>query len=369
MTRRRAGAQQSGRTLRFECCEARIALSANTLGVWTLTTSAELEGGFITADTNFLSDHVSSAFPQGANTGGDNVTPLGGGQRTDELHVNAGDVEATHGRVFDDFSTTEDNVRLIAPSVGPQHPEGGQIALINLPTGVMTGMATPSPNATAKLDREPTPAADDNVGPRVSNETGGLRSRAIAFEVAGVKPVGVPVSVAERSDMSLQLSAQRIAFDGELSVAAAKSVHRQTRSAVPSNIEADARPQPTRHANVGPLVECKPASPPTLAEHAISLAGANSAHAAHAGLGRSDTNEAQAVRDAAWSEFGQDDAAPVSDSSTPSVEGRGRRVLALALVLTAGSAPLGKLVRRGTPHKTTEQRPPQRREKQDSVSA
>jgi hypothetical protein len=154
--------------------------------------------------------------------------------------------------------------------------------------------------------------------------------------------------VAERSDVPLQLSAQRIAFNGELRVAPAKSEQRQTHSAARSNIESDACPQRTHHEKPGQLAGIKLASPPTLAEHAISLAGANSGRAAHTESGRADSCDAYALREAAWSEFGQDDAAPVSDSSTPSAEGRGRRVLALALVLTAGSAPLGKLLRRGT---------------------
>ena len=259
-------------------------------------------------------------------------------------------------RVFGDFSHSDSNVRLIAPLVPPQHPEGGQIALINLPSAALAGLTAVSSHATAKVDREPAPAAEAHVGPRVVNEAAGLRSRAIAFEVADAKPADVQASTIERP--SAPLSPQMAAINDDLPDAPTFQ-NRHARSE--SRPEAAARQQRTHDVASGQLVETERAATPTITKHSTIKLIDNSEHPANTTHDSARSNAALAATDVAMAELGREEAAPIGDSASTSPDGRGRRVLAMALVLTAGLAPLGRVLRHGMPHKLIEQRPPRRR--------
>jgi hypothetical protein len=91
---------------------------------------------------------------------------------------------------------------------------------------------------------------------------------------------------------------------------------------------------------------------PASHEQSGSAAGAEGSH---------ERDVALAAREAALAEWSVDYAAPKSEPESSPSASRNRRALALAVVLTLGTAPLGRVLRRRAPEMTAEQRPPRRR--------
>ncbi len=164
-------------------------LSTNAAGGDFLFTTTALvsDGGFINLDTApILHSNADYVIPAGSGAIGAMADSDGSSILTDAFtRSNSGTVQAI------DFATTNswgDRVQLIAPRLPEaQHPEGGQIAIIDHPEAGGSPLAGPQGEQTqAKLARQgpESPAVEKGVGSREATQVDGLRGRAVVFEVA-----------------------------------------------------------------------------------------------------------------------------------------------------------------------------------------
>jgi hypothetical protein len=354
----RSAARRNGRALSFEQYEPRIALSTNAaLNDWAVTTGAGAEGGFIATDfATFLNSHLVAA--SGASTmDGDVALAF-----SSELRVH----ENLRFDSFDEVMSRWRHIRQIEPHVGLQHPEGGQIALIDPPAAGMSGLTVPTMDADAQVARRPLqpPTVDGNLGPRQTHEIDGLRSRAVVFEVADFGPRAR--STADELELANPSLAARELTTAKLSTGVADNETPTTSGRAP-HLTSQSMPQRPSAAQAHRSQSAGAVHPSTVQaarwhifSRLLDSSGGKMTLLASAGeRSANPRGDDLAARDAALAELGQADPAPLGDAATP--EGRSRKLLALALVLTLGSAPLGKFLRRRAPDKSTEQRPPRRR--------
>lgn len=360
---RRTFVPRAGRALAFEQCEPRIALSTNDSGGGlAYAINAVGEGGLISFDSSPISqfdDYLST--PVGRGETGSLVVIRGEWLINVQAQAADGHDRDTlnYGGAFHD----ESKVRLIdSPLAGLNHPEGGQIAITERPgAGWAELAASPTELASLRASRPPVVSQELTTGVETSatREVDGLRGRAMMLEVAHATP-----SAIRRTDNGTPAESWRTAAVGELHgvrLSAEFASADQIAASSHAYAEVHASSQPSSHR--GGIDASEHYSVPVVASStgAIQAAAASvlSAMETHETSGESQRAIALAARDAALDQWRPDDVAPMSDaeSSAAPLLVRSRRVLAVALVLSASAGSFGKLFRRRKPENAWELRP------------
>lgn len=361
-TERRQPTQRSGRTLGFEQCEPRIALSANAAGGGLSPTTGAVvsEGGLIEFGAYPIAQ-FSSDFNAPMNLGSVRATLEGSELVLTGAGMFAADADVDRvinvGGLY--FHAT--NVKVIAaPAAGVQHPEGGQIVIIDRPGAEMAALAsTEREVAQSRVSQQlvrPS-AAETGNGSAAVPEVDGLRGRAIVFEVAHAKPTD-----RSRGDHAIEDFGSRLAAEEAGDAFAPVQVARRQGSKAITDSERGERVSSTQVASVSKAGD----------KHDENLAHASSRPAIQVpavGQAEPSLSDSEAivvadgdrapleVRDMALEQWPHEDAAPLTDSeSSPGAAlVRSRKVLALAVVLAAGAGPVSKLFRRRAPQATPRQ--------------
>ena len=372
--------RRSGRALAFEHCEPRVVLSTNAaVGEFTLTGGMVGEGGLISLDAgpgSVLSNDsvISAEMWTGATRDSNGIAAPALQYHHDSVdhftwHTTvAGAVDGTtlklHANAW--FGS---NVRLIeSPLENLQHPEGGQIALGHSGVDAARLAAKSSDVAADKLARRPEAAAalKQGVGSQAATRVEGLRGRAVIFEVANAtnreNVAGTLTGLARRvalHETSADLALLDAAHVGK--VAATQQDGRgdkgfAQRPASATSVRSD------RNQEDAALFAALAARTPTLsAQPRRDVSAGDGLTPDEPGASAADGREiALAAREAALQGWAANSSAPISDPDSAALVTRGRKVLALAVVLTLGSTPLGKMLRRRGDNVPAEQRPRRR---------
>ena len=364
----RATDRRRGRALAFEHCESRIALSTNAaLGEQASDGANYAEGGLISFDVAAYGANIGHSANLDFDAGqdfvltGPSVLNVGGAG-------NLANARATFANGSSDTMWLRDNVKLIeSPLDKLQHPEGGHISLTPYPevdAARLAGLSTDVAAGQVARRTSAAPALHPGVRPQEAVESDSLRGRAVVFDVAKYAPAANDLGdalVAQQHGTSLR----EPSFD---LVSRRQEVLETASFREQERVKRDNPQQPDKYADVGGNRRS------TIGDDAFDMTNVRSAdRLAQAPTTRERSRQsfdagganrremALAAREAALAEWSGIDATPKSEPDTTASASRSRRVLALAVVLTLGAAPLGRVLRRRAPEMTAEQRPPRRR--------
>jgi hypothetical protein len=363
--REAARGRRFDRWLAFEQCEPRVVLSTNVgSGLVAATTLQPNEGGLIEFQTALSLDMVSvnSDLLSSANA----AAP---GMNRGALLV-TGDYQGTKSQEFtlSDFDGAWEpfNVRLIEPpSAAAEHAEGGRIALLDpRATGTpgVVGLTMGRSEASVAAQSLSSPVSKNNFETNRAIDSHNLRGRAMALEVAAGGDASSPTEALDDSIADLAMGKNlKISLDAEGSNRdatttggdEAKPVAVTSRRAIASRqraaeeqLRTDAgklfSSPDTRHRQSGPTEAIVADDEPRGDLQAPSRAAAHDAALGLLAAAQEDAEQAEKAR-----------------AGVP-IELRSRRVLAIALVLMLGSAPMSKSLRRRAADKSADQRPPRR---------